>query len=238
MNTYITGFLAGNIATIIVQPLDKIKVMIQLKSYDIVNKPKSIKELGLYKGIDYAIMRQSVYGTLRLGMFQDLKDKYGIHPIKSAIISASIATIVNNPIDYLLLKKQTHLNFNIQHELMNNPIKTYYKGLFPNIMRAIGINIGFGSKTILEKEYNKYYDSKLSQILSICSASLISTIAGMPFDTLRTYQQKDIAINYKNIKLFDLYRSYPIFAFRIIPHSFISLYTIDILNNLYRKYKL
>jgi hypothetical protein len=117
------SLISTAIATTVVQPFDIIKVNIQLNP----DKPKmtivqdilyarhtkstlsgsAIVEhkanlFRFYKGIDVALLRQSVYGTIRLGMFQDLKDNYKIHPMLAATVAASTATLVNNPIDYWL----------------------------------------------------------------------------------------------------------------------------------------
>lgn len=73
------------VATCFVQPIDMVKVQIQIKSgdnpgvkYGPLNVAKSIWAdsgmKGFYRGIDSALMRQAVYTTARFGIFLNLSD--------------------------------------------------------------------------------------------------------------------------------------------------------------------
>ena len=77
--------MSGMIATSCIQPIDMVKVRIQLKSEaradslspftiakDIYKDEGGLK--GFYKGIDSALLRQAVYATLRLGIYFNLSD--------------------------------------------------------------------------------------------------------------------------------------------------------------------
>ncbi len=88
---YLIGMISGMTATVVVQPFDIIKVYMQLNPQvarkqvvrEIYNRaPRGL--LNFYSGLSIALLRQSVYGTLRLGMFQDLKDNYKWHPMLAA----------------------------------------------------------------------------------------------------------------------------------------------------------
>lgn len=82
---FLIGGLSGMLATSCIQPMDMIKVRIQLKSEakagnlspfsiakDIYRNEGGLK--GFYRGIDSALLRQAVYATLRLGIYFNLTD--------------------------------------------------------------------------------------------------------------------------------------------------------------------
>lgn len=85
LKNFAIGGLSAMTATSIIQPIDMVKVRIQLKSEAKAENlsPFSIaKEIhaneggmkGFYKGIDSALLRQAVYATLRLGIYFNLND--------------------------------------------------------------------------------------------------------------------------------------------------------------------
>ena len=234
-------------ATVIIQPIDLIKVYKQLnpeKSYlNIFNNIYYTNDkknfINFYKGIDIALIRQSVYGTIRLGMFLDLKDNYKINPLISSIISSSVATIINNPIDYWLINKQTNKNFSIISEIKQTGLlKILYKGLAYNLGRSVSINLGFGFKPLIENKLNTSNKNNkfVNQFLSIIISSISSTIIALPFDLLRTLSQKNIPFNYTHFNLKQLLISYPIFASRVLPHSIITMFCLDFYNIIYKKF--
>jgi solute carrier family 25 oxoglutarate transporter 11 len=266
MDSYIIGCLSGLTATSLVQPIDYIKVNSQLNPN--VNKLSLLKNiynnhgfLEFYRGINIALIRQCVYGTLRLGLFQDLKDNYKVNPISAAVIAASVGTIINNPIDYLLIKKQTENNFSIKNIIKNEKINTIlFSGLKYNLLRAISINIGFGCKTIYENKLKNHFNNNLFiKSGSIITAGITSAVISMPFDVMRTYSQKNMPIinnliifnnvnkkinsvfSIKNINLIasfkSIYNTFPIYFMRITPHSIISLACLDFYTSIFNKLK-
>jgi len=259
MDSYIIGCLSGLTATSLVQPIDYIKVNSQLNPS--INKLSLLKNiynnhgfLEFYRGINIALIRQCVYGTLRLGLFQDLKDNYKINPISAAVIAASVGTLINNPIDYFLVKKQTENNFSIKNIIKNEKINTIlFTGLKYNLFRAISINIGFGCKTIYENKLKNHFNNNLFiKSSSIITAGITSAVISMPFDVMRTYSQKNIPIinnliifnsvfSIKNVELIasfkNIYNTFPIYFMRITPHSIISLACLDFYNSIYSRLK-
>lgn len=236
MDKYIIGALSGMTATIIVQPIDLIKVNKQINPeksfFSIITniyKLNNYSFLNFYRGIDIALIRQSIYGTIRLGMFQDLKDNYKFNPLTASIISSSCATIANNPIDYWLINKQTNKNFSIKHDIKQNGFyKILFTGITYNFGRAISINLGFGIRPFIEEKIN-------NKTFAIISSSFLSTIFALPFDILRTLSQKNIPFNYNYFNIKQIIISYPIFASRILPHTIISMYCIDFYSSLIKK---
>jgi solute carrier family 25 oxoglutarate transporter 11 len=266
MDSYIIGCLSGLTATTLVQPIDYIKVRSQLDPS--VNKVSLFRNIynthgfvEFYRGINIALMRQCVYGTIRLGLFKDLKDNHKVNPISAAVIAATVGTLVNNPIDYLLVRKQTENNFSVKNIIKNEKINTIlFTGLKYNLLRAVSINIGFGCKTIYEDKLKNHLNNNLFiKSGSILTASITSAIISMPFDVMRTYSQKNIPIinnliifnnvnkkidtvfSLKNINLVvsfkSIYNTFPIYFMRITPHSIISLACLDIYTSIFNKLK-
>jgi solute carrier family 25 oxoglutarate transporter 11 len=266
MDSYIIGCLSGLTATTLVQPIDYIKVQSQLNPnvkklnlFKNIYKTHGFREF--YRGINIALMRQCVYGTVRLGLFKDLKDNHKVNPVNAAVIAAVVGTLINNPIDYFLVKKQTENNFSIKNIIKNEKINTIlFTGLKYNLLRAVSINIGFGCKSIYEDKLKNHYNNNLLiKSGSILSASITSAIISMPFDVMRTYSQKNIPIinnliifnnvnkkinlisNIKNVDLVasfkNIYNTFPIYFMRITPHSIISLACLDFYTSIFDKLK-
>jgi solute carrier family 25 oxoglutarate transporter 11 len=147
LNFFFGGF-SGSVATLFVQPIDMIKVRIQLlsekgdKKVSLVKVGKDIIKqdgfLYLYKGLDSAIMRQVFYGTTRLGLFYsflDLWKKKNPEPTVfqkaiSSIAAGGIAAFVSNPADLILIRMQA--DGTLPPEQRRN-----YKNVFSGVSRVI-----------------------------------------------------------------------------------------------------
>jgi len=113
-------------ATSIIQPVDMIKVRIQLNSESgKTTSPFAVtKEIharsgvkGFYAGLDSALLRQAVYGTARLGIYFNFSEwvrntknngenltapqKAGV-----ALTAGSLGSLVGNPCDLVLVRMQ------------------------------------------------------------------------------------------------------------------------------------
>ena len=118
------GGISGSTATLFVQPIDMIKVRIQLyselgkKNVGFLGVAKDlVKENGflyLYKGLDSAIVRQLFYGTTRLGLFYSFLDHFKksnpeptlLQKSISSFAAGGIAALVSNPADLILIRMQ------------------------------------------------------------------------------------------------------------------------------------
>ena len=87
LKNFMIGGAAGMFATCIVQPIDYVKVQIQIRgasgSKGSLNPIVVAKEViagqgfkELYRGIDAALTRQATYTTTRMGVFKTLTDSY------------------------------------------------------------------------------------------------------------------------------------------------------------------
>jgi solute carrier family 25 oxoglutarate transporter 11 len=128
---FVIGGLSGMIATSIIQPIDCIKVQIQLRSEgggknlspfqiakDIYSQNKSVKPF--YAGLDSALLRQAVYTSTRLGLFYTIKDEItkknggkapsAMQNAFASLVSGAIGSFVGNPADLSLVRMQNDLN--------------------------------------------------------------------------------------------------------------------------------
>lgn len=141
------GGISGSFATLCIQPIDMVKVRIQLLSEQGVKNVSPIKvgkdiirEHGagyLYKGLDSAIVRQLFYGTTRLGLFYTFLDhfkKSGEPSVGqkalSSIAAGGIAAFVSNPADLILVRMQA--DGTLPPEQRRN-----YKNVFDGISRVV-----------------------------------------------------------------------------------------------------
>jgi solute carrier family 25 oxoglutarate transporter 11 len=128
---FVNGGLAGMTATAVVQPIDMIKVRLQLagEGSKIGPKPTPIsvareviaagKVTDLYTGLSAGLLRQAVYTTARLGFFdtfmgslgqraQDKGKSVGFAERAVAGLSAGgLAAMIGNPADLALIRMQS-----------------------------------------------------------------------------------------------------------------------------------
>lgn len=128
---FINGGLAGMVATSVIQPIDMIKVRLQLAGEGIKTGPKPTplsvtrdviaqgKVLDLYTGLSAGLLRQAVYTTARLGFFdtfmksmQARADKNGTkigfsERATSGLAAGGLAALVGNPADLALIRMQS-----------------------------------------------------------------------------------------------------------------------------------
>ena len=128
---FINGGLAGMTATTMIQPIDMIKVRLQLAGEGLSTGPKptplgitreiiaSGKALDLYTGLSAGLLRQAVYTTARLGFFDTFmataktraekknqaigfKERAG-----AGLTAGGLAAMVGNPADLALIRMQS-----------------------------------------------------------------------------------------------------------------------------------
>ncbi len=128
---FINGGISGMVATSVIQPVDMIKVRIQLAGEGSAVGPKATplsvtreilasgKALDLYTGLSAGLLRQAVYTTARLGFFDTFmgnltarakaKDqKIGFKERATAGLAAGgLAAMIGNPADLALIRMQS-----------------------------------------------------------------------------------------------------------------------------------
>ncbi|KAL4989922.1 mitochondrial carrier domain-containing protein [Aspergillus falconensis] len=128
---FINGGLAGMTATVVIQPIDMIKVRLQLAGEGVRTGPRptafgvarniiaSGKVLDLYTGLSAGLLRQAVYTTARLGFFDTFmkaltknadtanrKVTFG-ERAGAGLTAGGIAAMIGNPADLALVRMQS-----------------------------------------------------------------------------------------------------------------------------------
>lgn len=128
---FANGGLAGMTATAVIQPVDMIKVRLQLAGEGVKTGPKPTplsvardviaqgKVLDLYTGLSAGLLRQAVYTTARLGFFDTFmksltaraeakKTSIGFTERAGAGLAAGgLAAMIGNPADLALIRMQS-----------------------------------------------------------------------------------------------------------------------------------
>ncbi|BCR92641.1 putative mitochondrial dicarboxylate carrier protein [Aspergillus chevalieri] len=128
---FVNGGLAGMTATVVIQPLDMIKVRLQLAGEGVRTGPRpsafgvardiitSGKVADLYTGLSAGLLRQAVYTTARLGFFDTFMKTLNKNAESSnrgvsfgeragaGLAAGGIAAMVGNPADLALIRMQS-----------------------------------------------------------------------------------------------------------------------------------
>ncbi|KAL4792042.1 mitochondrial carrier domain-containing protein [Aspergillus venezuelensis] len=128
---FVNGGLAGMTATVVIQPIDMIKVRLQLAGEGVRSGPRpsafgvarniiaSGKVLDLYTGLSAGLLRQAVYTTARLGFFDTFMKTLTKNAeaanrkvtfaerAGAGLTAGGIAAMIGNPADLALVRMQS-----------------------------------------------------------------------------------------------------------------------------------
>lgn len=124
---FVYGGLSGMIASAVIQPIDTVKVRIQLIG-EAAQKGTSTSPIavardilakegakGFYKGLDSSLFRQATYCTARLGiyktLFKNVQEKNGrvtfVEKGAISLIAGFLGSLIGNPSDLVLVRFQS-----------------------------------------------------------------------------------------------------------------------------------
>ena len=150
---FIIGGISGCTATTIIQPMDMIKVRIQIRGeeystsgtkgslspFDVIKEIKAKDGIkGFYKGLDSALTRQVFYTTSRLGLYktffgmaQDAQGQVsGLKKSLCALSAGFLASLIGNPADLALVRMQNDLS-------LPDDQRRNYKSVFDAFSRIV-----------------------------------------------------------------------------------------------------
>lgn len=128
---FVNGGLAGMTATVVIQPIDMIKVRLQLAGEGVRTGPRptaltvtkdiiaSGRVLDLYTGLSAGLLRQAVYTTARLGFFDTFMGKLNVRAESAGrkvsfaeragagLTAGGLAAMIGNPADLALIRMQS-----------------------------------------------------------------------------------------------------------------------------------
>jgi len=123
---YLFGGLSGMTATSVIQPVDTLKVRIQIKGeagekkispftvIKEIRKNEGIK--GFYRGLDSALFRQATYATARLGIYRSMAEDIqrknnrnltGWEKVYCSLTAGFLGSLIGNPSDLVLIRFQS-----------------------------------------------------------------------------------------------------------------------------------
>jgi len=237
----------------------------------------------IYKGVDAAIGRQMVYGTARIGLHRTFSDKLVemndgnpinfIQKALSGMASGSIAVCIGTPFDIALVRLQSdgmaepkdRRNYrNVFDALIRTTkeegVGALYKGLAPNILRGMSMNVGMlacydqakESVAMLLGDPMTNGPSLPTRLGAAATAGFTAALFSLPFDLVksRLMAQKPDPFTkempYNGIidcasKIFKaegprgFFGGFTAYYGRCAPHAMIILLSIESITKQYRK---
>merc|ERR1711939_1019005 len=223
---FLNGGAAGMVATTVIQPVDMIKVRLQLAGEGVKTGPRptpvsvtrdiiaSGKVMDLYTGLSAGLLRQAVYTTARIGFFETFMKALGKRAEDQG----------------------RKIGFGER------------AGAGPTVVRAMALN--FGQLAFFSEAKARLQDTSLGPRAQTLTASAVAgffaSFFSLPFDFVKTRLQKqskgpDGKLPYKG--MFDcfgkvmreegplrFYRGFSTYYVRIAPHAMVTLIVADYLN--------
>jgi len=167
---FANGGMSGMAATCIIQPIDMVKVRLQLGAK---GSPLAVAQGiiakdgvgGLYKGLSAGLLRQATYTTARMGFFNmfsdELKKMNGGQNIPlyqkalAGLGAGGLGALVGTPADLTLIRMQGDATLPVEQRrnykgitdaftriVREDGVKGLFKGATPTIARAMSLNMG------------------------------------------------------------------------------------------------
>lgn len=189
LRPFAVGGSCGIAATCVIQPMDMIKVRIQLGGVGTNpiavagNIVKNEGVGGLYKGLSAGILRQVFYGTSRLGIFGTLQNKFkpadgSAMPFTTtlgcSVVAGGLGAIIGTPADAALIRMQAdstlpeaqRRNYKngvdaMVRMLREEGLSGFFSGAGPTVVRGLVINVGMLSTY---GDYKKFFGPYLDGV--------------------------------------------------------------------------
>ncbi|CAO2831874.1 unnamed protein product [Amaranthus hypochondriacus] len=217
---FVNGGASGMLATCVIQPIDMIKVRIQLGQGSAAQVTKNMlanEGMGaFYKGLSAGLLRQATYTTARLGTFKILTNKAVAandgKPLPlyqkalCGLTAGAIGACFGSPADLALIRMQADATLplaqrrnykNAFHALYrivaDEGVLSLWKGAGPTVVRAMALNMGMLASYDQSVEF--FRDTcGLGEGATVVGASAVSgffaSACSLPFDYVKTQIQK------------------------------------------------
>lgn len=218
---FLAGGLASSTAELCTIPIDTIKVRLQLQGQagtGVASAPKLglfqmvgsiFKNEGLsgfYKGITPAVLRQMSYSSIRVGIYEPIRNFYtpsGNQPtylqkVLAGGTSGAVGIMFANPTELVKVRMQadkqgTRYTGTLQaftHIVKNEGIVGLWQGVIPNMQRAFIVNaMELGTydhaKQILVQDMQFKNDSVATHGIASFIAGFFATVACNPVDVIK-----------------------------------------------------
>ncbi|PHH51051.1 putative mitochondrial 2-oxoglutarate/malate carrier protein [Ceratocystis fimbriata CBS 114723] len=227
---FVNGGLSGMAATAVIQPVDMIKVRIQLAGEGTAAGPRptamsvtrnivtSGRVLDLYTGLSAGLLRQAVYTTARIGLFdtfmrslearaKEKGQKIGFSERATAgLLAGGFAAMLGNPADLALIRMQSdglkpiaeRQNYKSVVDALssiarNEGIVRLWAGATPTVVRAMALNFGqlaFFSESKARLQQHTNWSPRTQTLAASATAGFFASFFSLPFDFVKTRLQK------------------------------------------------
>lgn len=217
---FFNGSTAGMLATGVIQPIDMIKVRMQLGQGSAATVARNVLQKqgfgAFYTGLSAGLLRQATYTTARLGTFMKLTNKAieanDGKPLPlyqkalCALTAGAIGASVGSPADLALIRMQADATLpaaqrrnyiNAVHALSrivaDEGVLALWKGAGPTVVRAMALNMGMLASYDQGVEFFRDYLG-FGDVATVIGASTVSgffaSACSLPFDYVKTQVQK------------------------------------------------
>ena len=199
-------------------PMDSIKTTMQIKNnnksffntgYNIIRKQGFSS---LYRGIQPALFRHSIYTGSRMNLYEKLKsfnvnNNYS-YKLATAFLCGGFGQFLATPIDVLKVQMISNREEKINVKDLSKKIYKregitgFYKGSIPSILRASFLAVGsIGSYDIIKKKIISYRqkEDSFTYLLSSFFGGFNSTLLTTPLDNLKSRMMSDNEKKYKGV---------------------------------------
>ncbi|CAH9072165.1 unnamed protein product [Cuscuta europaea] len=217
---FVNGGCSGMLATCVIQPIDMIKVRIQLGQGSAAQVTRHmLKDEGfgaLYKGLSAGLLRQATYTTARLGSFTMLTRKAVqendgkplplYQKALCGLTAGAIGACVGSPADLALIRMQADATLPAAHRrnyknafhalyriVADEGVLALWKGAGSTVVRAMALNMGMLASYDQSVEF--FQDTLgMGEAATVLGASSVSgffaAACSLPFDYVKTQIQK------------------------------------------------
>jgi hypothetical protein len=198
-----------------IHPIDVVKTRLQVSG----NGTRNYKQLGIsgtirtilkeegvaafWKGIGAAWLREASYTSLRLGLYEPIKQVMGVDnkshfvmKFTAGSLAGGIGSLVGNPFDVVKTRmmtfegKESKTFFSTFNEIYKSGKNNLYKGLQANLMRACVLN---GTKMACYDQIKQWIvktdavpSGLPTQFCAAFGAGFFMAVTVSPFDMIRT----------------------------------------------------
>lgn len=233
------GGVSGMIGTTLVHPFDLMKTQMQVTGMQgrqsqgvfdwIRGVLKNYGAIAFYRGLTASLLRQAVYSSTRLGIYQTQvvsfkkehnKDPRILDSMVMACIAGASGGIISTPTEVTLLHMtadnnrpiEKKKNYKCATEAMRRIAKekgvwALWRGTGPSVTKAVVLNVSQLAtysqlKIVFRDKYDMPKGLRIFMYASIISA-LLTSVVSLPFDVLKTRMQVPIGKEYRSA--FDVY---------------------------------
>ncbi|KAI5866312.1 mitochondrial carrier domain-containing protein [Durotheca rogersii] len=227
---FINGGLSGMVATTVIQPVDMVKVRLQLAGEGISSGPKPTalsitrgilaegKVLDLYTGLSAGLLRQGVYTTARLGIFDTIMGRLTTRARENntrvsfaeragaGLAAGGIAAFIGNPADLALVRMQAdglkplaeRQNYKSVADALTSIVRSegvraLWAGATPTVARAMALNLGqlaCFSEAKAQLRTRTDWSPRGQTLAASAIAGFFASFLSLPFDFVKTRLQK------------------------------------------------